>query len=271
MTTAADNKQRLQHVFAELERGNSRPFVDSFADDVKWTIAGTTKWSRTYDGKQAVFEQLLGPLRARLAAAVKISSRRFIADDDLVVVEASGEATTITGRPYNNSYCWIFRLAGGKVAEITEYLDTELVAHALDAPGDANVTQAVPFFMVTSIDASLRFYVDGLGFRMTNSWTPHARIEWCSLQRGEVALMLQEYREGRRPAGTLGAGVSICVICEDAIAFYKEVKARGIGAKRPFVGNRMWVTSVTDPDGYHLDFESLTDAPEETEYAEESV
>ena len=36
----------------------------------------------------------------------------------------------------------------------------------------ANVKQAVPFFNVTDIDASLRFYVDGLGFRLANKWTP---------------------------------------------------------------------------------------------------
>jgi hypothetical protein len=30
----------------------------------------------------------------------------------------------------------------------------------------------------------------------------------------------------------------------------------------------MWVTSVADPDGYRLDFESYTDAPEESEYQE---
>ena len=40
--TPADNKQLMQQVFAELERGNGRPFVDSFADDVRWTIIGST-------------------------------------------------------------------------------------------------------------------------------------------------------------------------------------------------------------------------------------
>jgi lactoylglutathione lyase len=30
-----------------------------------------------------------------------------------------------------------------------------------------NVKQAVPFFGVTNMEASLRFYVDGLGFKMT--------------------------------------------------------------------------------------------------------
>ena len=31
--------------------------------------------------------------------------------------------------------------------------------------------------------------------------------------------------------------------------------ARGIAAQRPFVGNRLWVTSVSDPDGYRLGFD----------------
>jgi len=30
----------------------------------------------------------------------------------------------------------------------------------------------------------------------------------------------------------------------------------------------MWVTSLSDPDGYRIEFESSTDGPEETEYSE---
>src|SRR5262245_5947344 len=133
-----------------------------------------------------------------------------------------------------------------------------------------NVKQAVPFFMVTDIDASLRFYVDGLGAVITNRWIPEGRIEWSWLRWGDGAQMLQEDRQREqhpgRPAGPLGQGVSVCFMCADAIAIYHELVSRGVGAKRPFVGNGLWVTSVTDPDGYHLDFESPTDVPEETEY-----
>ena len=133
-----------------------------------------------------------------------------------------------------------------------------------------NVKQAVPFFMVTDIDASLRFYVDGLGAVMTNQWIPEGHIEWCWLQLGGAALMLQEYRKDGRhagvPDGPLGQGVSVCFMCADAIAIYHELISRGIGAKRPFVGNGLWVTSVQDPDGYRLDFESPTDVAEETVY-----
>jgi lactoylglutathione lyase len=128
----------------------------------------------------------------------------------------------------------------------------------------SNVKQAVPFFMVSNIEESLRFYVDGLAFVKSKQWEPEGKIEWCWLEIGDAALMLQEYRKGRRPEAKLGQGVSICFTCEDAIALYREFESRGVDATRPFVGNAMWVTSVTDPDGYRLYFESPADVPEET-------
>ena len=127
----------------------------------------------------------------------------------------------------------------------------------------ANVRQAVPFFAVSSMETSLRYYVDGLGFTMTLKWIDEGKLRWCWLERGGAALMLQEFK---REEGKVGLGVSIYFICDDALALYQEFKARGIEAKRPFVGNGMWVTSLSDPDGYQLHFESVTDVPEETEY-----
>lgn len=139
-----------------------------------------------------------------------------------------------------------------------------------DAP-NPNVQQAVPFFGVRDIEASVRYYVDGLGFRKTISWTPDGKLRWCWLQNGGAAVMLQQFWDDGRhappPTDKLGIGVSVYFICENALAFYREVSARGIAASKPFVGNRMWVTSLTDPDGYHLHFESPTDIPEETEYS----
>jgi lactoylglutathione lyase len=135
-----------------------------------------------------------------------------------------------------------------------------------------NVKQAVPFFMVSDIEASVRYYVEGLGFEMTKKWTPEGRLRWCWLQLGDAAMMLQEYwKEGHHaniPEGKLGEGVTICFICEDALAIYHELRSRGIQTSQPFVGNGMWVTSVSDPDGYRLEFESYTDAPEDTVYSE---
>ncbi|HEV2288251.1 MAG TPA: VOC family protein [Candidatus Acidoferrales bacterium] len=142
----------------------------------------------------------------------------------------------------------------------------------------ANVKQAVPFFGVTNMEASLRFYVEGLGFQMKRSWIPDrteencppdGRIRWCCLQRGDAAIMLQEFWPGRQPSEARGTGVNVCFQCEDALALYREFKSRGVQMqKRPFVGNQMWVVPVNDPDGYRMEFSSPTDAPEESEFEE---
>jgi uncharacterized protein len=130
MSTHA-NKELMQRLFAELARGNGQPFVDSLADDFCWHMIGTTSWSGTYRGKPAVMNQLLGPLFAQFADRYTSTAHRFIAEDDLVVVETRGRVTTRAGEPYDNTYCMVCRIADGKLVELTEYLDTELVAKVL--------------------------------------------------------------------------------------------------------------------------------------------
>ena len=131
--SAAENKQLMQNIFIELSKGNGPPFVESLADDICWTIIGSTKFSGTYRGKQAVLNELLRPLFARFADQYTNTAHRFIAEDDYVVVECRGRVTTKSGAPYNNTYCWVCRVADGKLQELTEYLDTELVTAALGA------------------------------------------------------------------------------------------------------------------------------------------
>ena len=135
-----------------------------------------------------------------------------------------------------------------------------------------NIKQVVPFFMVADMEASLSFYVNGLGFTIVNQWVPKDKIEWCCLQRDSAVIMLQE--PGKKdqlfgePPKKLGAGVSICFQCEDALALYQEFTGLGLKINDPFVGNGMWVVCFADVDGYKLDFESPTDVPEETKYSE---
>lgn len=143
---------------------------------------------------------------------------------------------------------------------------------SVETATEVNVQQAVPFFMIENMEQSLRFYINGLGFAMENKWIDEGKLRWCYLELGKAALMLQEYKQDGRhsfkPDGKRGLGVSVCFVCRDALSIYREARARGLEPKRPFVGNAMWVVSLADPDGYRVDFESPTDAPEETEYTE---
>ncbi|MBS1523738.1 MAG: VOC family protein [Bacteroidetes bacterium] len=135
-----------------------------------------------------------------------------------------------------------------------------------------NIQYSTPLFMVSNMEASLKFYVDGLGFKIMNTWTPRGTIEWCWLQREGGSIMLQEvrmttdksYLAGNKP----GAGVSIWFQCRDSLVLYHEFLDNGIKPDEPFVGNGLWDVRIVDPDGYYLHFESKTDVPEETRYSE---
>jgi uncharacterized protein len=129
--SAADNKRLLETIFSQLALGNSRPFVEAMADDFSWTVTGTTKWSKKYAGKAVVLSELFGTLSSRMNGRIKTIPDRLIAEDDHVVVEAHGSNTTKSGKPYNNRYCFVFRVSDGKLKEVTEYLNTELVSSTL--------------------------------------------------------------------------------------------------------------------------------------------
>ena len=130
----AENKKLMQQIFAELAQGNGKPFVEAMRDDFCWTITGHGAWSKTYAGKAAVLNELMKPLFSQFAGKYTNRAERFIAEDDFVVVECRGNVTTKTGKPYNNAYCYVCRFKDGKLGELTEYLDTELVAEALAPP-----------------------------------------------------------------------------------------------------------------------------------------
>ena len=58
--------------------------------------------------------------------------------------------------------------------------------------------------MVTNIERSIEYYINGLGFELKIDWRPKGRIEWCWLEREGVSIMLQEYSEGFFPNEKLG-------------------------------------------------------------------
>lgn len=127
---AAENKQVVRDMFAGLSRGDGATFLSALADDVRWTIIGSTVFSGTFNGKQEAIAKLLGPLGEKVEGGVQIEVLNILGEGDWVAIQARGKATTKTGKPYNNTYAHFFRFEGGKVKELVEYLDTELVTSA---------------------------------------------------------------------------------------------------------------------------------------------
>jgi uncharacterized protein len=129
MTTS--KKRLMEHAFHALSRGERGPFGDAMADDFTWNIIGSTGWSGTYSGRDAVARDLLEPLFAQFADRYTNTAHRFVAEGDYVVVESRGRVTTTRGERYDNEYCYVCRLRDGKLAELTEYCDTALIEAVL--------------------------------------------------------------------------------------------------------------------------------------------
>ena len=125
---ASENKEVVRKL---REAKGLDAMLATMADDVRWTIMGTTKFSHVMNGKQEIVEKLFKPITAELESMGNTIIDNIIAENDYVVVQqhATGRQTK-TGKPYNNQYCIVYKIVGDKIKEITEYLDTELVTSA---------------------------------------------------------------------------------------------------------------------------------------------
>jgi ketosteroid isomerase-like protein len=122
-----ENRKIVQQFYEAGNRGDMETCMGLIADDIVWQNSGTTLLSGTFRGKAELQERLLGPLFGQLKEGIRTTVHRLIAEGDVVVAQTSGTAATLDGRPYNNTYCWVIVIRDGQFAEVTEYMDTELV------------------------------------------------------------------------------------------------------------------------------------------------
>ena len=123
----AENKKLIQDAFTAWARGDGNAFFNLLAEDVHWTVIGSTPVSRTYPSRAAFVEGAVKPLTAKLAGPIVPTVRDIIAEGDKVVLQWEGRSSGKNGAIYHQTYCWVMRMADGKVREGTAYLDTELI------------------------------------------------------------------------------------------------------------------------------------------------
>ena len=125
---AAENKEIVRQM---REAKGIDAILATMSDDVRWTLIGTTKFSGMLNGKQEIVEKLFKPIFAQLETPGSNVIDNIIAEGDYVVVQQHGTGRrTKSGKDYNNTYCIVYKVADGKIKEITEYCDTELVTSA---------------------------------------------------------------------------------------------------------------------------------------------
>lgn len=72
---------------------------------------------------------LVGGLAQKFPEGLTLTPHRLVEQDGagdhgLVAVETEGFGRHVSGRLYQNRYCWVFGVRGGRIAEVREYCDT---------------------------------------------------------------------------------------------------------------------------------------------------
>ena len=117
------HRRFIDEAFARWAAGGGSFFDDVLHDDVVWTIKGSGPSAGVYRGRRDFLDRAVRPFAARMAVPVRPVARRVWAERDDVIVQWEGEGTAGDGRPYRNSYVWIFRMRGRKAGEVDAYLD----------------------------------------------------------------------------------------------------------------------------------------------------
>jgi len=125
------NREVVRSFLDAANAGNMDTCFGLLADDLVWTDIGSTRFAGRYEGKGSVLQDLIGPLFAQLKSGIHTTIERIVAEGEYVVVQSRGEAETVAGVPYNNSYCQVFTVRDGLIREVVEYCDTALVNQVL--------------------------------------------------------------------------------------------------------------------------------------------
>ncbi len=114
-----------------------------------------------------------------------------------------------------------------------------------------------PVLHVTDIDASMRFYINRLGFTSPWRYEEDGRVHVAQLERQGCALILADTWPDKAGKGLMFISINVePATREAAIAaldvLRAELEARGVSVKEGSWGYRLLV--VDDPDGNQLFF-----------------
>ena len=122
------NKQIAADFLAAIERQDVDGIADLLTEDAIYWIPGQAHFPVAGRRTKAEARQFFEGARQILNSGFKFAVASMTAEDDRVSVEARGDGISCTGKSYNNTYHFLFRMRGDKICHVAEYIDTQHVA-----------------------------------------------------------------------------------------------------------------------------------------------
>lgn len=120
------NKQIVTNAFDRWAHGTGSVF-DLLADDVSWTVTGSSTAAGTYTSRTDFLRDAVRPISLRLSTPIVPTVRSIVADGEWVVVLWQGDALANDGVDYHNVYSWHLRLEEDAIVEAIAFLDGSVI------------------------------------------------------------------------------------------------------------------------------------------------
>lgn len=123
------NKKLTRAFIDAIGRGDASCIANTYADSGRLYTMGKTLISGVYD--KTAIRKFAGSVLESFPDGLSYTIHHMTAEDDRVAVEATGEGLHVSGITYKNHYHFLFIWRDGKLLQLKEYMDTELVTEVL--------------------------------------------------------------------------------------------------------------------------------------------
>jgi len=121
---SAANHALVRRFIAAMTEGNIRE--DLVTEDFHVWIVGHEEMA-----DRESYVQGIALLPKVFAGGLPFTIHSLTAEEDRVIAEFSGEGTTMDGEVYRNTYLYLFKVRGGKVCFLAEYLNLDAMRGVL--------------------------------------------------------------------------------------------------------------------------------------------
>jgi ketosteroid isomerase-like protein len=130
MSKMTKNERLAQEFFEKLSTGDLEQVRPLFHKNASWIVRSKgIPGAGVHQGRDHIIDDFLGPVRNLFEPGdPKIYVDRIFGKGALVAVQSKSLGRMRNGKNYENYYAWILMFRGGKIFELSEYMDTYYVS-----------------------------------------------------------------------------------------------------------------------------------------------
>ena len=119
------NKELVKTTWNAFVKGDIKTAFANMSDEISWLIPGDLpNLSGLRKGKAGILEFARSASKI-FPSGLKSEIKRVYADGDTVIIELTNRGKVFNGKDYENEYCFVFEVEGGKIRRVREYVDTQ--------------------------------------------------------------------------------------------------------------------------------------------------